>query len=166
MNKKFIPLILLSTALLMTGCAKKEKSNSGANPGDSTQTSGQPASGTVVSFAAADFPAANNSPFEFTKSGLTISVSKGYTGSEYELFRVYKTATFKISGAAFTKVDMTFSDYVKDTNHYDGGGFGEVSGFTLSSDKLSGSWSGNSTELTFTAANYQVRVVTFSVTLA
>ena len=45
MNKKFIPLILLSTALLMTGCAKKEKSKS--NSGE-TPTSGQPGESEVV----------------------------------------------------------------------------------------------------------------------
>lgn len=169
MNKKIIPLILLSTALLMTGCAKKEKGNSGEAPtsGQPGQTSQTP-TGSVVSFAAADFPAMSAAAaFETTKSGVKVAISQGLPDTQNNAIRIYKGKTLTISGVTFTKIEMTFSDYVSSKgDHYDGGGLGELAGWTLASDKLSGVWTGSSDNLTFTATNYQTRAVTINVTLA
>lgn len=168
MNKKFIPLILLSTALLMTGCAKKEKSNSGDAPtsGQPGQTSQTP-TGSVVEFTSADFSSfTTRGEMSVTKSNVVVTVSDGIYNTNYSEMRVYKNATLTISGVSFTKVVMTFSDFKSGDDNYDASGLGPVDGWTAAADNLSGTWTGSSSSLVFTASGHQVRPTKISVTVA
>lgn len=174
MNKKFIPLILLSTALLMTGCAKKEKtkSNSGETPtsGQPGQTSDTPASGTVIEFAKADFPVVSGAAYEATKNGVKVAISQGAINANYDEFRIYKNATMTISGATFTKIEISFtSHYDKDGDkykYYDGRNVAPVDGMTVASDYLSATWNGNATSFVLTASVAQTRPTKVAITIA
>lgn len=172
MNKKFIPLILLSTALLMTGCAKKEKTNSGEAPtsGQPGQTSDTPAPGTVVTLELAGQLGEDVTPSDTTKGALIEKTVQGlsisYNGA-YKVFadgyniRVYKNQTMKLSATKITKVELVCT---ADGEAKYGPGCATVNVGNYTFSGRNGTWTGDAAEVVFTAATNQVRMSSLKVT--
>ena len=149
----------------------------------------QPAGGGAkeIAFTAEDFSSASQTAFttaSLQKDGLTISFTKvkyapAGTSQAGEAFpaqlRVTKAddSTMTITGKKVTKVDFVCAlDYVgsSSTSYYGPDGFtytvGKMSNIDKGEANQKASWAGESENLVFTASGHQVRIISFTVTVA
>lgn len=98
--------------------------------------------------------------FTYAKGGSTVAINGGVVDNQ---LRVYKDATLTISAPiSITKITINAVSY----KSIAADGFTASEGtYTLSTDKLTGTWEGSSKTLTFTASGGQVRITSIVVTL-
>lgn len=110
---------------------------------------------------------ASGDDYVATKDGVTFTYSKGTSttaisgGIKDDQLRIYKNSTFTISSAqTISKIVVT----AVINNGIGADGF-VAEGYTAADDKLSGTWSGSSNEVTLTASGGQVRITQVTVTV-
>ena len=99
-----------------------------------------------------------------TKDGITIAITKGTLDNKYA-YRIYKGSTLTVSSAKedIVKIVMICDDY--SGGAYLADGFKTGNGLTISSDKKTATWEGNTKKVEFTTPIHQVRVKSFTITL-
>ena len=97
-----------------------------------------------------------------TKDGVTIAISGG-TLSRDDNYRIYKSQTLTVSSEAGAIVSVQFTCTVEGEKQYGPGCFITEEGYTF--DGKIGTWTGNATEVVFTASTNQVRATEIVVTL-
>ena len=92
-----------------------------------------------------------------TKDGITIAITKGTLDNKYA-YRIYKGSTLTVSSAKedIVKIVMICDDY--SGGAYLADGFKTGNGLTISSDKKTATWEGNTKKVEFTTPIHQVRV--------
>lgn len=103
-------------------------------------------------------------PQAVTKDGITIAITKGTLNNNYA-YRIYKGSTLTVSSAKadIVKIVMICDDY--SSGAYLADGFKTGHGQTISSDKKTATWEGNTKKVEFTTSIHQVRVKNFTITL-
>ncbi len=148
MNKLFSKIATLSVGLAMAigvGVAVGSKEARVARADDVTVNGSQ-------------FSAATESAINQEISGFTFDVTKGTVASSQ--VRVFKGETLTISASsAITTIVMTCT--AEGTTKYGPGCFASQTGYTYSS--YTGTWTGSSTSVSFTASSNQVRITKFVI---
>lgn len=90
---------------------------------------------------------------------ISMSNSSNYGTTTVTELRVYKNQTLTLAAAeGFEIVLVEFACQANGTTKYGPGCFAEVEGYTYESNSSNGLWTGNATELVFTASTNQVRI--------
>ena len=101
-----------------------------------------------------------------TVSGITIACSNGLVGtaSGVKAMRAYKNSNFTISGPTIVEIVITCT--ANGTAQYGPGcwGKGAPTGYTFESDGKTGTWTGSSNSISFTATDNQVRMSQIVIT--
>lgn len=103
-----------------------------------------------------------------TKDGVTLTLSGGGSAGSGSLsngtdYRCYKSATFTVSSTKnIAKIELTCT--ASGTTKYGPGCFGKLAGYVYSG--TTGTWTGESSEVSLTASSNQVRMTKVVVTLA
>ena len=108
----------------------------------------------------------NASSYTITKNGVTITVSSGILGTyNNEMhYRIYKNQTLTVSSTAGTVKEVTFTCTANDDAKYGPGCFTWSTGsYTYSG--ANGTWTGDASEVVFTASTNQVRATQIVVVL-
>ena len=108
----------------------------------------------------------NTTSYTITKDGVTITVSQGilgaYNGEGH--YRIYKNQTLTVSSTAGTVKEVTFTCTANDDAKYGPGCFTWSTGsYTYSG--ANGTWTGDASEVVFTASTNQVRATQIVVVL-
>ena len=91
---------------------------------------------------------------EYSKNGLTFTISNGTANAANSDVRVYKSATITFTASNITKIAFTCTSSNPATN------FGDVEGF----DKATGIWTGSAASVEFVASGAQVRMTQLVIT--
>jgi len=101
------------------------------------------------------------------KDGITITMSYGAMNNKFS-YRLYQKATMTITSANYNMTNII----IECDTHESGGkrfladGFADnMEGVTVSSDKVTVTWTGDTKTTSFTAAKKQVRIKKFTITL-
>ena len=97
-----------------------------------------------------------------TKDGITMTVSNGILGTDDNQYRIYKNATLTISSVVGNITGIEFSCTAAGTSKYGPGCIAEQEGYSYS--ERTGTWTGLSADVTFTASTNQVRATKIVVT--
>ena len=167
MNKRIIPLLVITSALLLTGCGKKNADGGSGQAGDTStsQTDGYK----TVEITGSTMGGKMNNPGAYSKEidGLKISVSNGLIDENYNTknveIRIYKDATLTLEATEVTKAIFTCT--ANGTDKQGPGNFtADVGNYTYEESGPKGTWEGSAAKIVFTAATNQVRCLTISVT--
>lgn len=136
----------------------------GETPDDGGET---PEDGKVTFAAASDkgnstSDSNNAAEYTITKNGVTMVVSQGVVTDHY---RIYKNQTLTISAAGKTITSIEITCTVAGEEKYGPGCFVTETPTYTYSEKI-GTWTGEATEVTFTASLNQVRATQIVVTVA
>ena len=104
--------------------------------------------------------------YTITKNGVTITVSNGIIGTynNENHYRIYKNETLTVTSTVGNVKKVTFTCTTNDDAQYGPGGFTWSTGdYTYSG--ANGTWTGDDSEIVFTASSNQVRVIELSVVL-
>jgi hypothetical protein len=148
--------------------------NGGDNGGDNGNDSGttEPTPEGAIVFDADDdqgnagTDSNNASSYTITKNGVTITVSSGILGTyNNEMhYRIYKNQTLTVSSTAGNVKEVTFTCTANDDAKYGPGCFTWSTGdYTYSG--ANGTWTGDASEVVFTASTNQVRATQIVVVL-
>ena len=108
----------------------------------------------------------NATSFTITKNGVTITVSSGILGTynNEAHYRIYKNQTLTVTSTVGNVKKVTFTCTANDDAKYGPGCFTWSTGdYTYSG--ANGTWTGDASEIVFTASSNQVRVIELSVVL-
>lgn len=119
---------------------------------------------TDVTFTAADFTPVTEADYSTTKEGVTVAVVGSTVTSDQ--FRIFKGKTITISCATGSLSKIVFTCTANGANKYGPGSFEAIDGYTFEDDGPTGTWTGSASEVTFTAANNQVRATEIVVTVS
>lgn len=136
----------------------------GTTPDDGGET---PEDGKVTFAAASDKGNSTSDPnnaaeYTITKNGVTMVVSQGVVTDHY---RIYKNQTLTISAAGKTITSIEITCTVAGEEKYGPGCFVTETPTYTYSEKI-GTWTGEATEVIFTASSNQVRATQIVVTVA
>lgn len=126
-------------------------------------------SGTVTFDADVDLGNASTetaSAYEVTKSGVTMAVTSGLIGNyqEENHYRIYKNQTLTITSTVGNIAKIEFTCTANDDTKYGPGCFAVEGNYSYSG--AVGTWTGDATEVVFTASTNQVRATQIVVTIA
>ena len=132
-----------------------------------------PVTGDAVTFDAdvdkgnASEDSANQTPYSVSKSGVTMDVTKGIIGTynNENHYRVYKNETLTITSTVGNIVKVEFTCTANNDEKYGPGCFTWSTGDYTYSGAV-GTWTGNASEVAFTASSNQVRATQIVVTIA
>ena len=149
---------------LLEAAAGETPDDGGETPDDGGET---PEDGKVTFAAASDKGNSTSDPnnaaeYTITKGGLTMVVSQGVVTDHYRIYK-NQTITFSAAGKIITSVEFTCT--VAGAEKYGPGCFVTETPTYTYSDKI-GTWTGEATEVTFTASLNQVRATQIAVTVA
>jgi hypothetical protein len=102
----------------------------------------------------------NATSYTITKNGVTIEVSKGILGGPYQNemhYRVYKNQTLKVTSSAGNIKSIAFTCTANGDAQYGPGCFTASTGEYSHNGGAVGTWTGEATEVVFTASTNQVR---------
>ena len=114
-----------------------------------------------VTITPTDFAAATSSNYSTTKSGVTAAVTSSTVTADE--MRVFKNQTITISSSN-TITGITFTCTTNGTAKYGPGCFAALDGYTYDANGPTGTWTGSSNSVTFTASTNQVRITSLVVT--
>ena len=119
---------------------------------------------TDITFTAADFTPVTEADYSTTKEGVTVSVvGSTVTADQLRIFKG-KTITISCSTGSISKIEFTCT--ANGAAKYGPGSFDAQSGYTFEDVGPIGTWTGSASEVTFTAANNQVRATQIVVTVS
>ena len=149
---------------LLEAAAGETPDNGGETPDDGGET---PEDGKVTFAAASDKGNSTSDPnnaaeYTITKNGVTMVVSQGVVTDHY---RIYKNQTLTISAAGKTITSIEITCTVAGEEKYGPGCFVTETPTYTYSEKI-GTWTGEATEVIFTASSNQVRATQIVVTVA
>ena len=149
---------------LLEAAAGETPDDGGETPDDGGET---PEDGKVTFAAASDkgnstSDSNNAAEYTITKNGVTMVVSQGVVTDHY---RIYKNQTLTISAAGKTITSIEITCTVAGEEKYGPGCFVTETPTYTYSEKI-GTWTGEATEVTFTASLNQVRATQIVVTVA
>ena len=98
----------------------------------------------------------NATAFEITKNGVTLACSQGVVSSQGDQYRFFKNQTVTISSTVGNITSIEFTCTANDDAKYGPGCFTVVEGTYAYEGKV-GTWTGDASEVTFTASTNQVR---------
>lgn len=101
------------------------------------------------------------------KDGITITMSNGAMNNKFS-YRLYQKATMTITSANYnmTNIIIECDTHESGGKRYLADGFADnMEGVTVSSDKVTVTWTGDAKTTSFTAAKKQVRIKKFTITL-
>lgn len=101
------------------------------------------------------------------KDGITITMSNGAMNNKFS-YRLYQKATMTITSANYnmTNIIIECGTHKNEEKRYLADGFADnMEGVTVSSDKVTVTWTGDTKTTSFTAAKKQVRIKKFTITL-
>ena len=132
-----------------------------------------PVTGDAVTFDAdvdkgnASEDSANQTPYSVSKSGVTMDVTKGIIGTynNENHYRIYKEETLTITSTVGNIVKVEFTCTANNDEKYGPGCFTWSTGDYTYSGAV-GTWTGNASEVAFTASSNQVRATQIVVTIA
>ena len=109
----------------------------------------------------------NAAAYTITKGGVTVEVSSGILGTyNNEMhYRIYKNQTLKITSTAGNITSVEFTCTGNGSEKYGPGCFTVDTGDYTNDGAAVGTWTGNATEITFTASANQVRATQIVVTI-
>lgn len=119
---------------------------------------------TDVTFTPADFTPVTEADYSTTKEGVTVAVVGSTVTSDQ--FRIFKGKTITISCATGSLSKIVFTCTANGANKYGPGSFEAIDGYTFEDAGPTGTWTGSASEVTFTAANNQVRAKEIVVTVS
>ena len=119
---------------------------------------------TDVTFTAADFTPVTEADYSTTKEGVTVAVVGSTVTSDQ--FRIFKGKTITISCATGSLSKIVFTCTANGAAKYGPGSFEAIDGYTFEDAGPTGTWTGSASEVTFTAANNQVRATEIVVTVS
>ena len=114
-----------------------------------------------VTIAPTDFTATTSANYSTTKSGVTVAVTSSTVTADE--MRVFKNQTITISSSN-TITGITFTCTANGTAKYGPGCFAEQDGYTYDASGPTGTWTGSSNSVTFTASTNQVRISSIEIT--
>lgn len=117
--------------------------------------------GDQVTITPSDFTAATSANYSTTKSGVTAAVTSSTVTADE--MRVFKNQTITISSSN-TITGITFTCTANGTAKYGPGCFAPLDGYTYDASGPTGTWTGSSNSVTFTASTNQVRITSLVVT--
>lgn len=149
---------------LLEAAAGETPDDGGETPDDGGET---PEDGKVTFAAASDkgnstSDSNNAAEYTITKNGVTMVVSQGVVTDHY---RIYKNQTLTISAAGKTITSIEITCIAAGEEKYGPGCFVTETPTYTYSEKI-GTWTGEATEVTFTASLNQVRATQIVVTVA
>ena len=149
---------------LLEAAAGETPDDGGETPDDGGET---PEDGKVTFAAASDKGNSTSDPnnaaeYTITKNGVTMVVSQGVVTDHY---RIYKNQTLTISAAGKTITSIEITCTVAGEEKYGPGCFVTETPTYTYSEKI-GTWTGEATEVIFTASSNQVRATQIVVTVA
>ncbi len=115
---------------------------------------------TDTTFLPSDFTATENNNYSLTKGSITISVTASTVTAEQ--IRVFKGKTLTVSSTDDI-TSVVFTCTVNGADKYGPGCFTTASGYTYESDGPTGTWTGTSNSIVFTAESNQVRCTSIVV---
>ena len=120
-----------------------------------------------VDMGNASLDATNQTPYTVSKSGVTLDVTKGIIGTynNENHYRVYKNETLTITSTVGNIVKVEFTCTANNDEKYGPGCFTWSTGDYTYSGAV-GTWTGNASEVAFTASSNQVRATQIVVTIA
>ena len=101
------------------------------------------------------------------KDGITITMSNGAMNNKFS-YRLYQKATMTITSANYnmTNIIIECDTHKSGEKGFLADGFADnMEGVTVSSDKVTVTWTGDTKTTSFTAAKKQVRIKKFTITL-
>lgn len=120
----------------------------------------------VISSEELQGPKAGND-ISINKDGITITMSNGAMNNKFS-YRLYQKATMTITSANYnmTNIIIECGTHKNEEKRYLADGFADnMEGVTVSSDKVTVTWTGDTKTTSFTAAKKQVRIKKFTITL-
>ena len=105
----------------------------------------------------------NTNDIVLTKDGVTLSVTQGNFGNGSQ-FRIFKGQSITVSAEGGNVTSIVFTCTAAGTAKYGPGCFDAVEGYSY--DEKVGTWTGDASEVTFTAVSNQVRATKIEVSVA
>lgn len=105
----------------------------------------------------------NTNDIVLTKDGVTLSVTQGNFGNGSQ-FRIFKGQSITVSAEGGNVTSIVFTCTAAGTAKYGPGCFDAVEGYSY--DGKVGTWTGDASEVTFTAVSNQVRATKIEVSVA
>ena len=166
---------MMAMGVIFTSCSEEEINNGDNNGGNNDDNNGTTdptvPEGAIVFDADVDKGDAgtdsnNATAYTITKDGVTITVSSGILGTynNETHYRIYKNQTLTVTSTVGNVKKVTFTCTANDDAKYGPGCFTVVEGTYAYEGKV-GTWTGDASEVTFTASTNQVRATQIVVVL-
>lgn len=119
---------------------------------------------TEITFLPSEFAAATSSNYSLTKDGVTVAVTSSTVTADQ--FRIFKSQTITISSTAGNITKAVFTCTAEGDAKYGPGCFSEPTTGSYAYEGAVGTWTGEATEFSMTAATNQVRATSIVVTVS
>ena len=119
---------------------------------------------TEITFLPSEFAAATSSDYSLTKDGVTVAVTSSTVTADQ--FRIFKSQTITISSTAGNITKAVFTCTAEGDAKYGPGCFSEPTTGSYAYEGAVGTWTGEATEFSMTAATNQVRATSIVVTVS
>lgn len=119
---------------------------------------------TEITFLPSEFAAATSSDYSLTKDGVTVAVTSSTVTADQ--FRIFKNQTITISSTAGNITKAVFTCTAEGDAKYGPGCFSEPTTGSYAYEGAVGTWTGEATEFSMTAATNQVRATSIVVTVS
>ena len=119
---------------------------------------------TEITFLPSEFVAATSSDYSLTKDGVTVAVTSSTVTADQ--FRIFKSQTITISSTAGNITKAVFTCTAEGDAKYGPGCFSEPTTGSYAYEGAVGTWTGEATEFSMTAATNQVRATSIVVTVS
>ena len=117
-----------------------------------------------ITFLPSEFAAATSSDYSLTKDGVTVAVTSSTVTADQ--FRIFKSQTITISSTAGNITKAVFTCTAEGDAKYGPGCFSEPTTGSYAYEGAVGTWTGEATEFSMTAATNQVRATSIVVTVS
>ena len=117
-----------------------------------------------ITFLPSEFAAATSSDYSLTKDGVTVAVTSSTVTADQ--FRLFKSQTITISSTAGNITKAVFTCTAEGDAKYGPGCFSEPTTGSYAYEGAVGTWTGEATEFSMTAATNQVRATSIVVTVS
>lgn len=119
---------------------------------------------TEITFLPSEFAATTSSDYSLTKDGVTVAVTSSTVTADQ--FRIFKNQTITISSTAGNITKAVFTCTAEGDAKYGPGCFSEPTTGSYAYEGAVGTWTGEATEFSMTAATNQVRATSIVVTVS
>ena len=119
---------------------------------------------TEITFLPSEVAAATSSDYSLTKDGVTVAVTSSTVTADQ--FRIFKSQTITISSTAGNITKAVFTCTAEGDAKYGPGCFSEPTTGSYAYEGAVGTWTGEATEFSMTAATNQVRATSIVVTVS